>query len=34
MLSVSTRVNHFENDDAECAQPIELETPPQGQLFS
>jgi putative SOS response-associated peptidase YedK len=30
---VSTRINHTANDDAECAKPIELEAPPQGQLF-
>jgi len=30
---VSTRINRAENDDAECAEPVELEAPPQGQLF-
>ena len=30
---VSTRVNHVQNDDPECAAPVELEAPPQGQLF-
>lgn len=30
---VSTRLNQVRNDDAECAMPIELEPPPQGQLF-
>jgi putative SOS response-associated peptidase YedK len=30
---VGTRVNHVQNDDAECAEPVELEAPPQGQLF-
>jgi len=30
---VSTRVNQVQNDDAECAMPIELASPPQGQLF-
>jgi putative SOS response-associated peptidase YedK len=30
---VSDRVNHVQNDDAECAAPIHLGTPPQGQLF-
>jgi len=30
---VSNRVNHVANDDAECAKPIELEAPPQAQLF-
>jgi hypothetical protein len=30
---VSTRINHAANDDAECAKPVELEVPPQGQLF-
>lgn len=30
---VSTRVNHVQNDDAECAVPVKLEAPPQGQLF-
>jgi hypothetical protein len=31
---VSTRINHTANDDAECAKPLEIETPPQGQLFA
>lgn len=31
---VSTRVNQVQNDDAECAKPIELEPTPQGQLFA
>ena len=31
---VSTRINHAANDDEECAKPVELETPPQGQLFA
>lgn len=31
---VSTRVNHVINDDPECARPLEIETPPQSQLFS
>jgi len=30
---VSTRINQVQNDDAECAQPIQLESSPQGQLF-
>lgn len=30
---VSTRVNHVENDDEECATPVELEASPQGMLF-
>jgi len=30
---VSSRVNRAENDDAECAVPITVESPPQGQLF-
>ena len=30
---VSTRINHVENDDAECAEPIEPGAPLQGQLF-
>jgi putative SOS response-associated peptidase YedK len=30
---VSARVNHVNNDDAECAEPVELKAPPQGQLF-
>jgi putative SOS response-associated peptidase YedK len=30
---VSTRINHVQNDDPECANPVELEAPPQGQLF-
>jgi putative SOS response-associated peptidase YedK len=31
---VSNRVNHVANDDAECSQPVELEAPPQRQLFA
>jgi putative SOS response-associated peptidase YedK len=31
---VSARVNHVANDDAECAKPVEIETHPQGQLFT
>lgn len=31
---VSTRLNQTQNDDAECAQPVELERPTQGQLFA
>lgn len=31
---VSTRVNQVQNDDPECAKPIELELPPQGLLFA
>ena len=30
---VSNRVNSVANDNAECAQPITPETPPQGRLF-
>lgn len=30
---VSSRINRVENDDPECAKPVELETPPQAQLF-
>lgn len=30
---VSARVNQVQNDDAECAMPVELEAPPQGELF-
>jgi putative SOS response-associated peptidase YedK len=30
---VSTRVNQANNDDPECALPVELETSPQAQLF-
>ena len=30
---VSTRINHVENDDEECAKPIESEPAPQGSLF-
>ncbi len=30
---VSTRINQVQNDDPECSEPIELESPPQGQLF-
>jgi putative SOS response-associated peptidase YedK len=31
---VSRRINHAANDDAECVQPVELDLPPQGQLFA
>lgn len=31
--AVSTRINDVRNDDAECAMPVELEPPPQHQLF-
>lgn len=31
---VSSRVNNVQNDDAECARPVALETPPQQPLFS
>jgi putative SOS response-associated peptidase YedK len=31
---VSTRINHAASDDEECAKPVELEPPPQGQLFA
>lgn len=31
---VSTRVNQVQNDDPECAKPIEPELPPQGLLFA
>lgn len=30
---VSARVNQVQNDDSECAVPVELEAPPQGELF-
>jgi hypothetical protein len=30
---VSSRVNQAQCDDPECAAPIKLESPPQGQLF-
>jgi hypothetical protein len=30
---VSTRINQVQNDDVECAKPVELEAAPQGQLF-
>lgn len=30
---VSSRVNEVQNDDADCAKPVELESAPQGQLF-
>jgi putative SOS response-associated peptidase YedK len=30
---VSSRVNRVQNDDAECAEPVELKAPPQGHLF-
>ena len=30
---VSTRVNQVQNDDADCAKPVELEVPAQNQLF-
>jgi putative SOS response-associated peptidase YedK len=31
---VSTRINHAANDDPECGKPIQLDAPPQGQLFA
>lgn len=31
---VSTRLNQVQNDDAECAKPVELEPAPRGQLFA
>ena len=30
---VSARINHAANDDEECARQVELQAPPQGQLF-
>jgi putative SOS response-associated peptidase YedK len=30
---VSTRINQAVNDDADCAKPVEIQAPPQGQLF-
>ena len=30
---VSARINQVENDDAECAEQVEIEAPPQG-LFA
>jgi len=30
---VSSRVNHVQNDDAECCLPIRPETSPQEKLF-
>lgn len=30
---VSSRVNQVQNDDADCAKPVELESAPQGQLL-
>jgi putative SOS response-associated peptidase YedK len=32
--AVSSGVNNVQNDDAECARPVTLETPPQQRLFS
>ena len=31
---VSSRVNQVQNDDEDCAKPVALDQPPQGQLFS
>ena len=31
--AVSSRINQVQNDDAACATPVGLESPPQGQLF-
>jgi|SRR5579859_2201819 len=31
---VSMRLNQVQNDDEDCAKPIELEAPPQGRLFA
>ena len=33
LYPVSNRVNQVQNDDADCAAPITLKSPPQGQLF-
>ena len=33
LYPVSNRVNQVQNDDADCAAPITLESPQQGQLF-
>ncbi len=33
LYPVSNRVNQVQNDDADCAASITLESPPQGQLF-
>ena len=30
---VSAHLNQVQNDDPECAKPVELESPPQGELF-
>jgi putative SOS response-associated peptidase YedK len=30
---VSNRVNQVQNDDAECARPVELDLPQQPRLF-
>ncbi|HEX6822556.1 MAG TPA: SOS response-associated peptidase [Candidatus Sulfotelmatobacter sp.] len=34
MFPVSSRVNQVQNDDAECAKPVEFGAPPQRPLFS
>jgi putative SOS response-associated peptidase YedK len=31
---VSTKVSLVQNDDAECAKPVESDAPPQRQLFT
>ena len=31
---VSMGINYATNDDPECAKPVEIEAPPQGQLFA
>jgi putative SOS response-associated peptidase YedK len=31
---VSTRVNQVQNDDPDCAKPVELEPPQQPRLFA
>jgi putative SOS response-associated peptidase YedK len=31
---VSTRVNQPQNEDADCAREVQLESPPQGELFA
>jgi putative SOS response-associated peptidase YedK len=33
LYPVSNRVNQVQNDDADCAAPITLKSPLQGQLF-
>ena len=34
MYPVSSRINQVQNDDKDCAKPVQLDQTPQCQLFS